>query len=572
MSNNEKKGENRQGNAEGLPKIETQEALVRKIQDNPGLPLDQIINRNDFTSLFPNVNYLKRFQARFPQYLKFVIEHIFANDAHFSRIFARHIHLIIFTEEPFAIYIDRLIEHLLTNATDFARLFTSDRQFLKFVNASSYNPLKVASSSSFTTGSSQDQTPVRETKREVERDLSILHHPVEPFNTGSSSKSEEKGPEGREVKKQSRADIPPDRDHFSGVFSRTKVGVSAALTGLLDGTSLRNLSQMNRGARAVYGEAAYEMLIKEEIGPDPKLLILSGETAQAAYHRHRDIIRSLPLINTQEELQKIRVTYPSYYFNRVNVVGNVDIRGLFSDFKEAPKLKTFYEAFPAYADRVVECLLIDDEFFIFVIHEWYAVSIFLRAFPRYASRVMERMLTDEVHFANVFGHMNALIGFCDEVPSEYANKVAEHILASDALFSRVFFSLAPDCGLPMFRERFPAYADRAEALFRTKQQQTKNVTLPAGRSINQVVSSSSTPSYSPSMFASSSSVTTGSPQGQPAVREAKGEANAVGLPTDDNGEASTQTSFGSLGVNLPTGDDTEDEDPDRSPPSSPRGS
>lgn len=540
MSNNEKKRENGQGNAEGLPKIETQEALVKKIQGNPGLRLDQIISSDDFASLFPNVNYLKHFQARFPEYLKLVIEYILASDIHFSRIFTWHVHLTIFTEGLFSLYIDQLIERLLTNEADFARLFTNHTQFREFAKAAYAERARVLS-------------------------------------TFPLPKPEAKGPEGREVKRQSYAGGTPSGDRFSSTFSGTTVGVGAALTGFLDNSNLSGLSLVNRGAQKIAGEALYERRIEKEIG-NPKALKAPTETFKAAYLRNREIIRSLPLINTQEELQKIRVTYPNYYFDRINVIGKEGIRRLFSDFKEAPRLKAFYNAFPAYADRVVEHLLIDDEFFIFVIHDWCAVSIFLRAFPRYASRVMERMLANEAHFANVFWHMNGLIGFCDGVPSEYANKVAEHILASDALFSRVFFSLAPDCGLPMFRKRFPAYADRAEALFKAKQQArqegTKSVGLTAGGSIHQTASSSSsttTSSYrpsGPSMFSSSSSVTTGSQQGQSPVEE----ANAVGLPAGDNGEASIQTSSGSLRVDLPDGDASEDEEPDRSPPDSPRGS
>jgi hypothetical protein len=282
-----------------------------------------------------------------------------------------------------------------------------------------------------------------------------------------------------------------------------------------------------------------------------------------------NIIDSLPPVKTHQEVAMRIEAYPNYPFNKI--VSDEDFARLFDNMN---LIDAFQADFPKHINVIVERLLTSNTVFARVFRHVNSFIRFKTAFPGGLSdRAVKRLLDNGALVAARLNNIDVLTIFATEFP-EHAGRVANYVLTNDVLFERVFFSSPgayPGLYLGEFKSHFPAYGDRAEALFKAKQQarqeEAKSVGLTAGGSIHQTTSSSSsttTSSYGPSgpsMFSSSSSVPTGSQQDQLPMEE----ANAAGLPAGDNGEAVIQTSSDSLNVDLPNGDGSEDEEPGSNP-------
>jgi hypothetical protein len=392
-----------------------------------------------FARLFCDIEALQAFAANFAKKdVRRVIEEVFVNTDAFEGIFKDELALAKF-KGNFPGYADQatnlfMLKRQTLNAIKYLRKRVEEGWGRRAPRVSPSSPDAGSGASS----SNSIQTAV------AERTLSAANDPTEKASKGQKQKlavvipaslfgktalSGEVSPVIQNL--PAANDSKPQEDSFDSVFSNTADGPAHVLQDFLDGNSHKNLNQTSRANREIYDvETTYKKLLQENIGPDPARLRNAGETCQAAYQRHLAIIRGLAPINTQEELADRLATHPDYYyFNRL--VSENDFARLF--LEDFDGLLNFCRDFPLHTDRILGHVLTDAAKVAFdwgISNTSYLQQI-ATAFPAYAERFLERVLSDAEYFAWVVRDKNDL----NFLLEHFAPSFPDHAKRVEALFA-----------------------------------------------------------------------------------------------------------------------------------------
>lgn len=253
---------------------------------------------------------------------------------------------------------------------------------------------------------------------------------------------------------------PPD---FSNTLASNQTGPNILLANLLDSKSLSKLSQVSRGTQKVYGDAVYRALIKEEIGPNPEVLIKKDETAKAAYERHKKIISDLLGLGArkggQETIWGLWRTlvyfcreYPNYYFK--HVLKDEDFDSYFPSYAEfLNALRVIEKEHPKSFDLVMNRIIADLDRITRLIdaqpangsvsdNKW---CLFVEKFHKYASQLIREMSANNQLFIRMIPAVDVLmmltcnndwLGF-----EEYGKNVRNQVFAHNDIFIHFFGSI-----------------------------------------------------------------------------------------------------------------------------------